>query len=115
MDVYDFHAFDFSVVKIEDNLIADQGLLRRRKAGQPGWDPYYIDIDMKEGYELLTAHSPEARSIFRKNRFVNDPPGTIEPRTGKFIPGSALSIPHFKTIPFDSIGLQRDRFRRLPE
>ena len=115
MDVYDFHAFDFSVVKIEDNLIADQGLLRRRKAGQPGWDPYYIDIDMKEGYELLSAHSPEARSIFRNNRFVNDPPGTIEPRTGKFTRRSALSIPNFKTIPFDSIGLQRDRFRRLPE
>jgi hypothetical protein len=115
MDVYDFYAFDFSVVKIEDNLIADQDLLRRRKAGQPGWDPYYIDIDMKEGYELLTAQSPEARSIFRNNRFVSDPPGTIDPRTGKFTPKSSLVIPNFKTIPFDSIGLQRDHFRQPPE
>jgi hypothetical protein len=109
MDVYDYQAFDLSVVKIVGNVIADPNILRRREAGHRDWDPYYLDIDMKEGYELLTRSNPEVTDLFEGNRFVESPCGSINTTTGavKILPGM---LPRgWQPIPFGRIGrlLQR--------
>jgi Right handed beta helix region len=114
MDVYDFLAFDFSVVTVRDNIIADRNLLRKRKAGEQGWDPYYLDIDTQQGYETLTTGNPEADTLFAGNRLLSQPPATFDPvkRTLTFAdPSLPLSI-GFKAIPFEEIGLRIDDYRR---
>jgi hypothetical protein len=111
MDVYDYNAFDFSAVTISGNVIADRNILRRRKAGEKGWDPYYIDIDMKEGYELLDQTNPEIPRLFPRNRFLSAQGFSIDPVSG------IVRIPHsmlpsgWKPIPFNQIGIQRDRLK----
>ncbi len=107
MDVYDYYAFDFSVVKITGNVIADTILLRRRKAGHTDWDPYYIDIDMKEGYEFLDRSHPDAAALFSGNRLVRSTGGSINPVSGTVrLPDTAL--PHsWIPIPFDKFGRVR--------
>ena len=84
MDVYDYLVFDFSVVTVKDNLIGDPIVLRRRKDGESGWDPYYLNIDMEEGYVALRQNDPGIREIFRGNRFVKGNPGVIAPEAGDF-------------------------------
>ncbi|MEW6511370.1 MAG: right-handed parallel beta-helix repeat-containing protein [Bacteroidota bacterium] len=70
MDVYDWNAFDFSVVTVKDNIVGDPVVLRRWKPGQKGWDPYYLDIDAQDGYEALIQESAEVKRLFEGNRFV---------------------------------------------
>ena len=53
LDVYDYNAFDFSIVTMRDNVIADSLICRRLLKDYKGWDPYYLDIDTKDGYVLL--------------------------------------------------------------
>lgn len=104
MDVYDYRAFDFSVITISGNVIADSILLRRREAGHTDWDPYYIDIDRKEGYELLDRSNPEAAILFAGNRLVKSTGGTIEPIGGRVtLPRSSLPR-GWTPIPFAKIG-----------
>ncbi len=84
MDVYDYLAFDLSVVTIKDNVIGDPILLRRRKDGEKGWDPYYLDIDMKEGYLAIPNRDPGGARIFRGNLILNGNPGVRAPANGDF-------------------------------
>jgi hypothetical protein len=112
MDVYDYQAFDLSVVKIVGNVIADPNVLRRREAGHKDWDPYYLDIDMKEGYELLNRSNPEVRVIFKGNRFVESACGSIDTTTGAVEILPALLPRGWKPIPFGRIGRLPDRHVR---
>lgn len=84
MDVYDYLAFDLSVVTIRDNLIGDPVLLRRRADGGTGWDPYYRDIDMKEGYVMLRFGDSTAIRAFPRNLFRRGNPGVVAPEKGDF-------------------------------
>ncbi|NOZ56229.1 MAG: right-handed parallel beta-helix repeat-containing protein [Calditrichaeota bacterium] len=116
MDVYDFWAFDFSVVTVRDNVIADSVVLRRRAPGLPGPDPYYLDINMRQGYEHLLITDPRVKRLFPDNVFVEGNPG-IENfrdfRLSKDCPAWKLG---FQRIPFEQIGLQKDAYRQeLPE
>jgi len=109
MDVYDYLAFDLSVVTIKDNVIGDPVLLRRRKDGEKGWDPYYLDIDMKEGYVALPNGDPGAAMTFRGNTIVNGNPGVRNPARRDFslVPGSAAARLGFTPVPAGMMGLQR--------
>ena len=106
MDVYDFQAFDFSVVTVKGNLIGDPVVLRKRKDGEKGWDPYYINIDMQEGYEALGQEDARVPSLFKGNIFVKGNPGVAGAARGLFRvdPAVAARI-GFKPIPVEKIGL----------
>lgn len=114
MDVYDFGAFDFSVVTIVDNLIADPLILRRRAKGEVGWDPYYLDIDRKEGYDLYKAGDPKMADEFKGNVFMTGDPGFVDLAGENFQlrPDSPAFRLGFKRIPIEKIGLMEDEFRR---
>jgi hypothetical protein len=114
LDVYDFQLFDFhGIVEMKDNVIADPRLWRRRAANAPVPEPYFLNIDTKEGYDLLLNSSPDARREFAGNEISSEPPGTFDPSTLAFVPRSGGRMPvAFKAIPIQQIGLQRDRWRR---
>ena len=114
MDVYDSGAFDFSVVTIKDNLIADPLILRRRAKGESGWDPYYLDIDRKEGYDLYKAGDPQMTAEFKGNVLLTGDPGFVDLAGENFqlrsdSPAYKLG---FQRIPMDRIGLIHDEHRK---
>jgi hypothetical protein len=114
LDIYDANSFDFSIVTMKDNVIADSLICRRLEKGKTGWDPYYLDIDTKDGYVLLTRADKGIQQEFRGNMFVSADPGFVSLQGLDFrlkdsSPAVALG---FKPIPFDKIGLEVDRFRR---
>lgn len=110
MDVYDYRAFDLSLVTIKDNVIADTAVMRRRAPGQTGWDPYYLNIDRKEGYELMLASDSSIRRELKGNVFVEGNPGIRRAEGGKFridAASAALRKAGIESIPFAKIGLRR--------
>jgi hypothetical protein len=114
LDIYDYNAFDFSNVTFKNNLIADTALCRRLPRNYVGWDPYYLDIDGKDGYVLLTSSDKKAREELRGNSFVEGNPGFMDLsgqdfRLKKSSKAFALG---FHAVSFDSIGLVKDKFRR---
>jgi hypothetical protein len=118
LDIYDYNAFDASIYTIKDNLIADTALCRRLPKNYAGWDPYYLDIDRKDGYVLLMSSDREAREELRGNTFVTGDPGFVDlkRRDFRFKTSSRASTLGFRPIPFGSIGLVKDKFRlRLPD
>ena len=118
LDIYDYNAFDFSNVTIRDNVIADTALCRRLPRNYAGWDPYYLDIDGKDGYVLLTSSDDKAREELRGNTFVRGNPGFVNPGKKDFRlknTSQAFGL-GFRPIPVDSIGLVKDAYRRrVPE
>ncbi|MGB6648299.1 MAG: right-handed parallel beta-helix repeat-containing protein [Bacteroidota bacterium] len=118
MDIYDFNAFDFSVVEVRDNVIADSILIRRRKPGAQGWDPYYLNIDLLEGYEFLTMKDSAALSLLHGNHLLESEPEIIEvTSTGPHLRyGPEIDAIRFEKIPVGRIGLQIGPYRRqLPD
>jgi hypothetical protein len=114
LDIYDANSFDFSMVTMTDNVIADSLICRRLEKGKTGWDPYYLDIDTKDGYVLLTSSDEAIKREFRGNTFLSTDPGFVNLKGLDFrlknsSPAIALG---FKPIPVDKIGLQADGFRR---
>ena len=115
LDVYDYRLFDFSgLVEMRDNLIADPRLWRRRAAGASTPEPYFLNIDTVEGYELIRNESSEARQELAGNFIEDTAPGTFDPSTLAFVPRdpAALDRVGFKPIPVEKIGLQPDPWRR---
>ncbi len=114
LDIYDANSFDFSIVTMKDNVIADSLICRRLEKGKTGWDPYYLDIDTKDGYVLLTNADEAIKQEFKGNTFLSTDPGFVDLRGLDFrLNGSSPAMAlGFKPIPFDKIGLQVDRFRR---
>jgi hypothetical protein len=118
LDVYDYNDFNFSsAVTMKDNVIADSVVCRRRDKGQKGWDPYYLDIDWREGFVALKADDPGVRKEFSGNLFLSTNPGIRDPGKGDFrlLEGSPALQFGFKPIPLDKIGLEKDEFRKLPD
>ena len=118
IDQYDYYAYDFSIVTMRDNVIADSVLCRRRQKGGKGWDPYYLDIDMKEGYVAYRYGDREILDEFQHNVILNVDPGFVDPvnndyRLQKDSPAFKLG---FTPIPIDRIGPYRDEYRiHMPE
>jgi hypothetical protein len=118
LDIYDANSFDFSMVTMKDNVIADTFLCRRLQKDYKGWDPYYLDIDKKDGYVLYRNTDREIKEELKGNTFVTGDPGfenllRHDFRLKSSSPAYALG---FKPIPFDKIGLQKDEYRQsLPD
>lgn len=114
-DVYDFYAFDFSAaITMRDNWVADAGFMRRRAQPEKAWDPYYLNIDMVEGYTLLRSHDEATRREFAGNVITDEPPGTFDPRTIRFTPSDPARVQQlgFRPLAVDKMGLQRDAWRQ---
>jgi Right handed beta helix region len=113
MDLYDYLAYDFSVVKVEGNVIADPLILRRRADGETGWDPYYLNIDMKEGYVVFPNGSPEMKKFFAGNMITKADPGFVNVKKMDFRlrKDSPAFVFGFTPIPIDKMGLRVDEFR----
>ena len=111
MDVYDYLAFDLSVVTIKDNVIGDPVLLRRRKDGEKGWDPYYLDIDMKAGYVALPNGDAGAAQTFKGNLILKGTPGVAAPEKGDFrlIAKSPAAKLGFTPVKVSEIGPRKKR------
>jgi hypothetical protein len=109
MDIYDYLVFDKSICTFKDNVVADPVVLRRRAEGQGGWDPYYLDIDTKEGYVSVGRRDPQAQAEFPDDHFLTVPPLLFDPDNRRIsIPGdSPLMKTGFQTPPFDRMGLLR--------
>ncbi len=114
LDIYDANSFDFSIVTMKDNVIADSLICRRLEKGKTGWDPYYLDIDTKDGYVLLTSADEAIKREFKGNVFLSTDPGFVNSEGLDFrLKNSSPALAFgFKPIPFDKIGLQVDGFRR---
>lgn len=114
IDFYDSNAFDFSVVTIRDNLIADTAICRRQQKDQKGWDTYYLDIDRKDGYVLYTSADQAIKEEFRQNTFITGDPGfeNLARNDFRLKSNSRAFALGFKPLPIDKIGLYRDLFRR---
>jgi len=114
-DFYDFFAYDFhGVTTLRDNWIADPDFVRRRAVAEDFWDPYYLNIDGAEGYRTWRTDAPEIRAEFADNHLTTEAPGTFDPTTLQFTPhdSATLKALGFAPLPIDSIGLQRDAWRR---
>jgi len=109
MDIYDYLAFDKSICTFQDNVVADPIVLRRRANGEKGWDPYYLDIDTKEGYVAIRLNDPQARAEFPNDLFVSTPPLMFDPehRVIAIPEDSPLTKIGFKRLPFAEMGLVR--------
>jgi hypothetical protein len=109
MDIYDYLQFDKSICTFKDNVVADPIVLRRRADGQQGWDPYYLDIDTKEGYVALRQTDPQVNVEFPGDTFVASPPLMFDPerRLIMFPEDSPLAKVGFKRLPFGEMGLLR--------
>ncbi len=114
LDVYDFLDFDFSVVTMEDNIIADDDVWRRRNKDQTGPDPYYLNIDIQEGYDLLKNDENIGKEL-KNNIFVKGNPGfeNIEQEDFRLTKASRAKEIGFEPIPFDKIGLYKDEYRKV--
>lgn len=117
LDIYDYNAFDASIYTIKDNVIADSAICRRLRKDFAGWDPYYLDIDGKDGYVLLMNSDLTAREELPGNVFMEGDPGfmNIGKKDFRLKDSSQAFRLGFRPLPVDSIGLVRDAFRhRLP-
>jgi hypothetical protein len=111
LDIYDYTAFDFSVVTMKDNVIADPIICRRRKKDERGWDPYYLNIDTKEGYDIYSAGDVQIMGEFKQNMFLDRDPGFVDlsKHDVRLRDDSPAFLLGFQQIPVDKIGLRRDR------
>lgn len=115
LDVYDYLAFSFdSTVTMKNNVIADPLLVRRRSQGQMGWDPYYLNIDLKEGYDLYKYGDAKIMKEFAGNILLKGNPGFVNLKNKNFQlrEDSPAFKTGFKRIPIEKIGLYRDEFRK---
>lgn len=109
MDIYDYLMFNKNVSTIRDNVIGDPIVLRRRADGQQGWDPYYLDIDTKDGYLAIPAGDRRCAEEFPNNTFVTTPPVIFdaEQRTVTIPEGSPAAAAGFRPLRFREMGLLR--------
>ncbi len=114
LDVYDYFAFDFhACVEMRDNVIADPALWRRRAKADGRPDPYYLNIDMQDGFALLRNGDPEAAKELAGNVIEPEPPGTFDPVTLAFTPRDPAQLARcgFHPLPVAQMGLQKDAWR----
>jgi len=118
LELYDFFAYDFSVVTVKDNLIADPIILKRIKQDPKGWEPYYLNLDTEEGYVYYKFEDGQIPDELKGNLIINSNPGFNNIENGNFElkkDSPAFKI-GFKPIPFEKIGLYVDKYRKyLPD
>lgn len=116
IDIYDYFAFDFArSATMEDNIIANPGLCRRREMKDGIMDPYYLNIDGEEGYALLTEADNKAGPDFGRNHLLTGPIGHFDPISLVFTPDdpTLLDSIGFESIPVEKIGLRTNSWRQF--
>jgi hypothetical protein len=118
LDVYDYPAFDLSVMTIGGNLVADSLLFRHRNKDQKGWDPYYLNIDWVEGFTTHRYPDAGVAAEFPRDTFLDPSKTLVMLKDGKpALPDrSPAYAKGFVRIPTEKIGLYRDTYRKaLPK
>jgi hypothetical protein len=107
IELLDFFAYDFSVVTIKNNLIADPEILKRYKEPLKGWEPYYLNLDVQDGYIVFKNSDYKAVNELKDNTFINKDPGFVDLKNENFQlrdNSPAFKI-GFKNIPIEKIGI----------
>lgn len=118
IELYDYYAYDFSVVTMKANLIACPDICKRLRQAPERWDPYYLNLDNEDGYAIYKFGDQRIMEEFRENMITNSDPGFIDLKNGNLqlredSPAFELG---FKRIPFEKIGLYTDEYRKtLPK
>ena len=113
IELYDYFMYDHSVVTMEDNVIADD-IICKRMGKDPGeWEPYYLNLDGDVGYVFYKYGDEEIMEEFSKNLIIDTNPGFLdaEKRDFRLRNDAAAHDVGFKPIPFDKIGLYKDKYR----
>ncbi len=107
LDIYDFQTFNLNILTLRQNVSADTVILRRWKPGQKGWDPYYLNIDLVEGYDALRRGDPVLDTVLPGNTFTKEKPFLFDPEHRKIVvpPDSPVWKTGFEEIPFAEMGL----------
>ncbi len=118
LELYDFFAYDFSVVTLKNNVIADSIICKRIKEAPDGWEPYYLNLDNESGYNYYTTVEEDIQDIFKDNVVLKENPGflDIEKEDFRLKKNSPAFEAGFKEIQVEKIGLYRDEYRKtLPQ
>jgi len=117
IDLYDFFAYDFSVVTMKDNVIADSIVCKRTRQRPDGWDPYYLNLDTDTGYVYFRYDEQRTRDEFPGNLIIGSDPGFVDRehedfRLKKDSPAFGVG---FQKIPVEKIGLYVDEYRKVAD
>lgn len=118
LELYDFFAYDFSVVTLKNNVIADSIICKRIKEKPEGWEPYYLNLDNESGYNYYTTVEEDIQDIFKDNFVLKENPGflDVEKEDFRLKKNSPAFEAGFKEIPVEKIGLYSDDYRKtLPQ
>lgn len=113
IELYDYFAYDFSVVTMRDNVIADSIVYKRIKEAPEGWEPYYLNLDIEDHYIYFKRTDAENLKEFKNNLILDSDPGfeNIEEGDFQLKPSSPAFNLGFKKIPVKKIGLFVDEYR----
>ncbi len=118
IELYDYFLYDFSVIKMQNNLIADSIVCKRIKADPGKWEPYYLNLDSEDDYIYFKNGDPEMEKLFPDDKMITSEPGfeNIAAENFRLKPGSPAFELGFQAIPVEKIGLYVDEYRKkLPE
>jgi hypothetical protein len=114
IELLDYFAYDQKVNKIEENLIYDTEVLKRIKTKPAGWEPYYLNLDVGEGYYVFKNTDKEINNELKNNIISTEEIDIKKIITDKFKfeNNPLVEKSGFKQIPFEKIGLYPDSFRK---
>ena len=114
IELLDYFAYDFSVQTIKDNLIADPEICKRIKQDPKGWEPYYLNLDVSEGYRVWKNTDTDQMDFVKLNKLIKGDPGFVNYKKADFRikPNSPAAKMGFVPIPIEKIGLYVDEYRK---
>ena len=114
IELYDYFAYDFSVVTLKGNLIGDSIVCKRIKEKPEGWEPYYLNLDGTKDYINFMNGDKEIASDFKDDLFTLENVIEFNPNNIKKLKISKIALDlGFQKIPVEKIGLQIDEFRKI--
>lgn len=114
IELYDFFEYDFSVITIKDNIIADSIICKRIKAKPAGWEPYYLNLDTADDYNFYRRDDPLVSDLFAGNVLLSGDPGFVNFQQQNFdLKKDSPAYQHgFQPLPLEKIGLITDEYRK---
>ena len=113
LELYDYFAYDFSVITLEKNLIADSIVCKRIPEKPEGLEPYYLNLDGTKSYVYFINGDKEIADEFKNDIFTNDDIVEFDPYNINELKVSKAAYDlGFNKIPVEKIGLQIDEFRK---
>ncbi|MFZ5517578.1 MAG: right-handed parallel beta-helix repeat-containing protein [Candidatus Zhuqueibacterota bacterium] len=114
IELYDFFAYDLSVITMKNNVIADSIICKHVKTAPAGWEPYYLNLDNEAGYIYHTDVGESIAELFKDNLVLKENPGFVnfEKEDFRLKENSPAFATGFKQIPVEKIGLRVDEYRK---